>query len=174
MIDPSYFCPGCNTCLGCTCPPPGWEDERYEEAYERGYEACLSDGYDAHPLACWPCDEADAAMASDWLRLVTGAAVRGVDGRRFYGSNWFNVPGAYRRRGPYGHDPLRGEPCPEGYLAGWDDCGAGLPPAVSDPERHAVCAAALDDYEPVPDLDDALAGPVVPLEPADVDDALPF
>ena len=174
MIDNSYFCPGCNTLLGCTCPPPGYEEALYDEAYERGYEACQTDGYDNHPLACWPSNEAEAAMARDWVRLVSGGSICGTDGRRFYASNWFNVPGAYRYWGLYGHDPLRGEPCRDGYLAGWDDCGAGLPSAVSDPERYAACVAALDDYEPVPDLYDAFVGPTRAPVRADVEDGLPF
>ena len=41
----------------------------------------------------------------------------------------------------------------EGYLAGYDDAGCGLPSAVADPEAHARAEAALDAYEPVPEID---------------------
>ena len=162
----------CGSYYACRCRPDPDPDALYDEAYDRGYDACLEGGYDNHPLACWPSDAAEAALARDWRRLATGGSVVGTDGRRFYGSNWFNVPGAWRHWGPYGHSPLRGEPCPEGYLQGFDDAGAGLPSAVADPERHAACAAALDAYEEPPDLYDEALGPGP--APSEVESSLPF
>ena len=157
-IDNASFCPDCNR-LSCACPPPPDEDDFYAEHYAYGYDACLADGYDNHPLACWPTGEAEAAVARDWLRLVTGGSVRGIDGKPFCRSAWFHSPTRWRDRGIYGYDALRSFPWPEATLAGWDDCGAGLPSAVDEPERYAVCAAALDRYEPVPDLHDDPLGP---------------
>ncbi|WP_281253030.1 hypothetical protein [Rubrivirga marina] len=43
---------------------------------------------------------------------------------------------------------------------------------VDDPERHALCAEALDSYEPAPDLYDERLGPWP--APAEVDDWLLF
>lgn len=43
MIDPTYFCPGCNL-IRCACPPSGYEEHVADEAYRRGYEACVADG----------------------------------------------------------------------------------------------------------------------------------
>lgn len=163
MIDPTCFCPGCNTLFGCTCPPPGYEDSLSEEAYQRGYEACEADGYDNHPLNVWPTDDGEAALARDWRHLCTGGTIADTTGRRLYSSNVFH----YSRRTwpwPYRYNPLRAEPDPEAYLMGWDDCGAGLPSAVRDPDEHAIHAAALDACEPwaleqLPDIYDGPDGP---------------
>lgn len=163
MIDPTHFCPGCNR-VRCTCPPPGYEDHLADEAYRRGYEACVAGGYGEHPLF-WPVvtDEAEAALARDWRRLCTGGTISATDGRRVYGSHVFN---AWPRPWPwpYRGNPLTGEPEPESYLAGWDDAGAGMPSAVDEPEAHAVHAAALDACEPWalrrrPDVSDVPFGP---------------
>ena len=159
---PTDFCPGCNR-TRCACPPPGYEDYLYAEAYQRGYDACEADGYDEHPLNVWPADEAEAALARDWRRLCTGGHVTSTEGRRIYGSTVFNArprPWPW----PYLYNPLAGERDTEAYLAGWDDCGAGLPSAVRDPEEHAVHAAAIDACEPWaleqrPDVYDGPLGP---------------
>ncbi|HIF20706.1 MAG TPA: hypothetical protein EYQ27_02085 [Gemmatimonadetes bacterium] len=163
MIDPTYFCPGC-TRVRCACPPPGYEDHAADEAYQRGYAACVTDGYGEHPLF-WPVasGEAEAALALDWRRLCTGGTLTDTDGCRVYGSTVFNArprPWPW----PYRSNPLTGEPDPETYLVGWDDAGAGLPSAVDDPEAHAVHAAALDACEPwalcrQPDLSGVPLGP---------------
>ena len=113
-----------------------------------------------------------AAVARDWRRLVSGQSIVGIDGRRFYGSHWSNAPRAWANRGLYGLDPFRREPCSEGYLAGFEDAMAGLPSAVADPDRHRAFAAALDAYEPEPDLYDETLGPWP--APAEVDSDLPF
>ena len=155
LPGPGDFCPGCNRLL-CRCRPEPDPDALYDEAYDRGYDACLQDGYDNHPLATWPSDEAEAAMANDWVRLVSGGSLVGIDGRRFYGSNWFNVPGAWRHWGPYGRDPFRGEPCPEGYLAGFDDAGAGRAPVTT-------CSEERDGAAPVP----STSAPRFPLQGAE-------
>ena len=157
-IDNASFCPDCNR-LSCACPPPLDEDALYAEHYAYGYDACLADGYDNHPFACWPADEAEAAMARDWLRLVTGGSVRGVDGKPFYASHWFRSRTRWRDRGIYGYDSLRSTPWPEATLVGWDDAGAGLPSAVDEPEHYAICAAALDRYERTLDLSSEMLAP---------------
>ena len=154
----------CRSYYACYCRPEPDPQDLFDEAYERGYDACLTDGADDHPLACWPENHVDSVV--------------GIDGRRFYGSNWFSVPRAWRLRGLYGLDPFRREPCPEGYVAGFEDAMCGLPSAVADPERHRACAAALDAYEPEPDrcrsvdLYDRPLGPW-PV-PTEVEDWLPF
>lgn len=162
----------CGSYYACRCVPEPDPEDLYDDAYERGYDACHADGPDDHPLACWPTDEAEAALARDWRRLVTGDFIVGIDGRRFYGSSWFNVRRAWALWGLYGIDPFRREPCPDGYLAGFEDAMAGLPSAVVDPVRHRICAAALDAYQPEPDLYDRPLGPWP--EPAAVDDSMPF
>ena len=162
----------CGSYYACYCGPEPNPEDTFDEAYERGYQACADDGPDDHPLACWPENYVDAAVARDWRRLVSGRSVVGVDGRRFYGSNWFNVPRAWRLRGLYGLDPFRREPCPEGFLAGFEDAMAGLPSAVAAPDRHRACAAALDAYEPGPVLYDRPIGPVP--APTEGEDRLPF
>ena len=149
-IDPSSFCPGCYR-LTCACSPPLNEEALYDEHYARGYEACQTDGYDNHPLACRASNEPDAALARDWMRLVSGGSLLGIDGKRFYGSHWFRSPTRGRDRGLFGHHPLRDDLWPEATLAGWDDAGAGLSSAVDEPERHAICAAQLNDYEQILD-----------------------
>ena len=149
----------CGSYGACRCQPEPDPEVLYDEAYERGYDACEADGPDAHPLACWPSDEPEAAMARDWRRLASGGSIIGVDGRRFYGSNWFNVHGAWRLRGCYGSNPFRGEPCPEAYLQGFEDAACGLSSAVRAPEHHRLFAEALDAYEPEPVLYDEPIGP---------------
>lgn len=174
----SYSLPGygdvcpCGSYGPCRCPPEPDPEVLFDEAYERGYDACLSNGPDDHPFACSPTDPASAAVARDWRRLASGYSVVGVDGRRFYGSTWFNAPRAWALLGLYGFDPFRGEPCPGGYLAGFEDAMAGLPSAVADPDRHRAFAAALDAYEPEPDLYDRPLGPWP--APVEVDSDLPF
>jgi len=50
MIDPSYYCPGCNR-LHCACPS-AWEDDALAEAaYDAGYEAGQADGPEERPTA---------------------------------------------------------------------------------------------------------------------------
>ena len=161
----------CGSYGPCHCPPEPDPEILYQEAYERGYDACLADGPDNHPLACWPDDPVSAAVARDWRRLVSGQSIVGIDGRRFYGSHWFNVTRAWATRGLYGLDPFRREPSPADYLAGFEDAMAGLPSAVADPERHRICAAALDAYEPAPVLYDE---PIGPWPEADTEDWMPF
>ncbi|WP_412062116.1 hypothetical protein [Rubrivirga sp. IMCC45206] len=162
----------CGSYYACRCQPEPDPDVLFDEAYQRGHDACMSDGADNHPLACWPSTPADAALARDWRRLVAGHSIVGIDGRRFYSSHWFNVLRPWQHRGLYGFDPFRREPCPEGYLAGFEDAMAGLPSAVDDPERHRAFAAALDAYEPEPVLYDWPIGPMP--APAEDDDWMPF
>ena len=174
----SYNLPGygdiclCGSDGPCRCLPDPDPEVLYQEAYERGYDACLSDGPDNHPLACWPGDPVSAAVARDWRRLASGQSIVGIDGRRFYGSHWFNAPRAWSLRGLYGLDPFHREPYPADFLAGFEDAMAGLPSAVTDPERHRVCAAALAVYEPAPAFYDRTIGPVS--APTEVDSDLPF
>jgi len=162
----------CGSYGACRCQPEPDPDILFDEAYERGYDACQADGPDNHPLACWPSNHLDVAVARDWRRLVSGGSIVGIDGRRFYGSHWFNAPRAWALRGLYGLDPFRREPCPEGYLLGFEDAACGLPNAVCDPERHRLFAAALEAYEPTPDLYNEPPGPWP--EPDPVEGWLPF
>lgn len=174
MIDPTYFCPGCNTCLGCTCPPPGYEDALWEEAYERGYEACQADGYGEHPLY-WVSvtDEAEAALCRDWRHLCMGGSLTDTRGQRFYGSNVFN---AWPKRWPwpFRSNPLTGEIDPEAYLMGWDDAGTGLPSVVSDPDAYAVSVRCLEEWGFLADLYRDPIGPLEVEERCGNEDWLPF
>ena len=174
----NYTLPGygdmclCGSYGACRCQPEPDPDTLFDEAYERGFAAFADEGPDNHPLACWPENDVDAAVARDWRRLVAGQSIVGVDGRRFYGSHWFNVPRPWQLRGLYGFDPFRREPCPEAFLLGFESAMAGLPSAVGDPERHRACAAALEAYEPEPVLYDWPIGPMP--APVESDDWLPF
>ncbi len=166
----SNYCPGCNEYLGCHCGQiEAAYEARRDASYEAGYEACLADSYDERPMTEWV------------YRSGTRHTVEtGPDGRRrvvrhtvpvyFAELTWrrYNrTEAAYRAwfERTYGHDL-------DEYLAGYDDAGAGLPSAVDDPERYRLCAEALDDYEPAPDLYDERLGPWP--APAEVEDWLPF
>ena len=147
MYGPGDFCHGCNRLL-CRClPEPSatgdrWPEVFYQEAYEAGYDACLADGYSERPM-------------TEWVYLTGLRATWDAEARRFvhhmvplrfaeltwrthHASAW-----AYSRwfERQYGYDL-------EAYLAGYDDAGAGLPSALSDPEAHAQAEAALDAYLP--------------------------
>ncbi|MEL6615215.1 MAG: hypothetical protein AAFQ43_05730 [Bacteroidota bacterium] len=177
---PSDYCAGCNR-IRCQCPPPGYEEHVRDEAYERGYSACLADGYSEHPLYWMSVSsEAEAALARVWRHLCTGGRIIDTNGRRVYGSHVF---GARPRPWPwpFRSNPLTSEPDPESFLEGWDDAGAGMPSAIQDPDAHAVHAKALDDYEPwalhrQPDISDIPFGPwPAPSEDVLVDEYdLPF
>ena len=62
----------------------------------------------------------------------------------------------------------------EGYLAGYDDAGAGLPSAVCDERAHARAEAALDAYEPMPDLEEEPEPIQSSPEAVGADDWMPF
>lgn len=58
LCDPTDYCPGCNTFVGCRCPPADYEDALYEAAYVLGYGHGLADGPENRPTRCW-LEEAD-------------------------------------------------------------------------------------------------------------------
>ena len=150
--------------LVCRCAPEPDPEDLFEEAYQRGYDACEADGYGNHPLY-WPSVStgAEDALARNWRRLCMGGTITDTKGRKVYSSNVFNArprPWPW----PFRYNPLLGEQDAESFLMGWDDAGAGLPSAVRDPEAHAVHAAAMDACEPwalyrQPDLSDTPLGP---------------
>ena len=166
----SNYCPGCGDYLSCRCGQVEAAHAAHrDDSYTAGYDAAQADGYDQRPMAEW-------VYRSD----VRHTYEDGPDGRRrlvrrrvpvyFAELTWrrYNATeGAYRRwfEREYVWDL-------ESYLEGYDDAGAGLPSAVGDPERHRLCAEALDAYEPEPDLYDRPLGPWP--APAPVEDGMPF
>jgi len=159
----------CGSYYACRCAPEPNDDAYYEASYEAGYDHCLADGYDEGPLTEW------VYRSGYRIRYVPDAdgrrqAVHVMTPLRFAELTWRHGHASeaayavwFERQ--YGFDLAS-------YLAGYDDAGAGLPSAVSDPDRHAACAEALDACEPPPDLSDERLGPW----PArvEVDDWLPF
>lgn len=167
----SNYCPGgCGEYLGCRCGQIEAAYEAHSEAsYTAGYEACLADGYDERPMTEWVyrsgtrhVHEAGPDGRPRLVRLMVPVYFAELTWRRYNASEtvyrlWFERT--------YGYDL-------EDYLAGYDDKGAGLPSAVEDPERHRLCAEALDALEPEPDLFDRPLGSS--LAPAPLEDWLPF
>ncbi|PAP76367.1 hypothetical protein [Rubrivirga marina] len=171
----SYNLPGygdaclCGSYGPCRCPPEPDADAYHQASYEAGYGHCTADGYDERPL-------------TEWV-YRTGYRVRydrGPDGRprathvmtalRFAAFTWRHGHRSEAAYSVWFERQYRFDLA--SYLMGYDDAGAGLPSAVDDPERHRLCAEALDAYEPMPDLYDERLGPWP--APAEVDDGLPF
>ena len=159
----------CGAYYGCRCPPEPDPDAYYEASYEAGYDHCLADGYSERPLTEWVYRtgyrvryERDADGRQRAVHVMTALRFAEFTWRHRHGSEaayavWFERQ--------YGFDLAA-------YLAGYDDAGAGLPSAVADPDRHALCAEALDGYAPAPDLYDERLGPWPAV--AGVDPWLPF
>ena len=55
--EPSDYCPGCNTRLGCVCPSAAYEDAVLEAAFDLGLDHGAADGTENRPTRRW-CDEA--------------------------------------------------------------------------------------------------------------------
>ena len=171
MPGPGDFCHGCNRLL-CRClPEPSAAGDRrldahFEASYEAGYDACLADGYSERPMTEWI-----YRMGS---RCVWDAAARRLVHHmvplRFAELTWRHSHASvwsYSRwfERQYGLDL-------DGYLAGFDDAGCGLPSAVRDPDAHAWAERALDAYGAV--LHDFPAPVECLVAQGDVDDGLPF
>ena len=143
MPGPGDFCHGCNR-LVCRCLPEPDVHYIFEASYQAGYEACLADGYSERPLTEWVyLTGSRCRWDATEKRLVHHMAplrFAELTWRHRHASVW-----AYGRwfERQYGSDL-------DGYLAGYDDAGAGLPSAIADPEAHARAEAALDGHEPVP------------------------
>ena len=156
----------CGSYYGCRCQPEPDVDPHYEDSYQAGYEACLADGYAERPMTEWVYATWHRGRWSTDARRVVYAMTT----VRFGELTWrhqhadADAYGRWFERG-YGHDL-------ESYLAGYDDAGAGLPSAASDPERHRIYAEALDASEPEPVLYDWPIGPVP--APDETGDWLPF
>ena len=56
--DPSDYCPGCNTRLGCICPCEAHEDAALEASYTLGLDHGATDGSENRPTRDW-CTDAD-------------------------------------------------------------------------------------------------------------------
>ena len=164
LLGPGDQCV-CGAYHGCRCRPEPEFDRHWQGSYQAGYEACEADGYSERPLAEWVYRTFHRARWCPTERRVVYA----MTAERYGELTWrrhHRTEAAYARwfERQYGFDL-------GAYLAGYDDAGAGLPSAVADPERHALLAAALDAYEPMPDLYEE---PVGPWSLADVEDGLPF
>ena len=64
--EPSDYCPGCNTRLGCICPPPDHEDAALEASYTLGLDHGAADGSENRPTRDWCTDanlDADEYLA---------------------------------------------------------------------------------------------------------------
>jgi hypothetical protein len=173
MPGPGDFCHGCNRLL-CRCQPePSAASERridayFEASYEAGHEACLEGGYSERPMTEWVYRTGSRAVwdaEAKCLRyFMTPLRFAELTWRHRHASVW-----AYGRwfERLFGFDL-------EGYLAGFDDAGAGLPSAVCDERVHARAEAALDAYGPVLDLD-AKPEPIQSSpQGVEVDDWMPF
>ena len=162
MPGPGDFCHGCNRLL-CRCLPEPDPEAYYEVAYQAGYYACLADGYAERPMTEWIYVTGQRtgwdAEAGRLRHHMTPLRFAEWTWRHRHPSRW-----AYARW----FERLHGLDL-EGYLAGFDDAGAGLPSAVCDPEHHARCVVAVDAGEPLPEPDPAS----VLVTPED-DDGLPF
>ena len=172
MPGPGDFCHGCNRLL-CRCQPEPDFDAHFEASYQAGYEACLADGYCERPLTEWVYRTGSRVMWDAEMRCLR----HHMTPLRFAELTWRHRHASARAYGrwferQYGLDL-------EGYLAGFDDAGAGLPSAVCDESAHAHAEAALDAYcpphsggAPVPDLD---AEPIQSSpQVVEVDDWMPF
>jgi len=166
----SNYCPGCNEYCRCRCGQiEAAHTAHRDESYAAGYEACLADGYCERPMTEWVyrsgtrhVHEAGPDGRRRLVRLMVPVYFAELTWRRYN-----RTETAYRLwfERTYGYDLAD-------YLAGYDDAGAGLPSAVEDPERHRLCAEALDALEPEPDLYDRPLGPWP--APAPVEEWLPF
>ncbi len=56
--EPSDYCPGCNTRLGCICPSATHEDAVLEASYALGLDHGAADGFENRPTRRW-CADAD-------------------------------------------------------------------------------------------------------------------
>ena len=64
--EPSDYCPGCNTRLGCICPSPEHEDAELEASYTLGLDHGAADGSENRPTRDWCIDaglDADEYLA---------------------------------------------------------------------------------------------------------------
>ena len=64
--EPADYCPGCNTRLGCICPPPDHEDAALEASYTLGLDHGAADGFENRPTRDWCIDanlDADEYLA---------------------------------------------------------------------------------------------------------------
>ena len=168
---PGDVCHGCNRLL-CRCQPEPDVDAHHEASYRAGYEACIADGYSERPMTEWIYRTGSrTAWDAEAKRLrphMTPLRFAEITWRHHHASAW-----AYARwfERLYGFDL-------EGYLAGYDDAGAGLPPdrvrgrlsAVCDERAGARAETALDLYEPIPDIESIPSPP----EPVGADDGMPF
>ena len=163
LPGPGDFCHGCNRLL-CRCQPEPDVDAHFEASYQAGYEACLADGYGSRPMTGW--------VYRTGSRTVWDAEAKCLRHHmtplRFAELTWrthHTSVCAYGRwfERLYGYDL-------EGYLAGFDDAGAGLPSAVCDERAHARAEAALDLYAPIPDVESIPSPP----EAVGADDGMPF
>ena len=163
LPGPGDFCHGCNRLL-CRCLPEPDVDAHHEASYQAGYEACLADGYCERPMTEWIYPTGQRATwdaEAKCLRYrMTPLRFAELTWRHHHASAW-----AYARwfERLYGFDL-------EGYLAGYDDAGAGLPSAVCDERAHARAEAALDLYAPIPDIESIQSPP----ETVGADDWMPF
>ena len=174
MPGPGDFCHGCNRLL-CRCQPEPDVDAHFEASYQAGYEACLADGYSERPLTEWVYRTGSRVTWDAEMRCLrhhmTPLRFAELTWRHRHASAW-----AYGRwfERQYGYDL-------EGYLAGFDDAGAGLPSAIYDERAHARAEAALNAYCPphpggaaVPDFDEE-PEPIQPSpEAVGADDWMPF
>ena len=169
MPGPGDFCHGCNRLL-CRCLPEPDHDAHDGASYQAGYAACLADGYSERPMTEWiyPTGSLavwDANAKSKCLRYV-------MTPLRFAELTWRHRHASAQGYGRwfgrlYGFDL-------EAYLAGFDDAGAGLPSAVCDERAHARVEAALDSYEPMPNLDEEPEPIQSSPQVVEVDDWMPF
>jgi hypothetical protein len=53
VCDPTDYCPGCDTRLGCVCPTAAYEDAVLEAAYTLGLDHGSADGPDDRPTRDW-------------------------------------------------------------------------------------------------------------------------
>ena len=51
--EPSDYCPGCNTRLGCVCPSAAYEDAVLEAAFDLGLDHGAADGTENRPTRSW-------------------------------------------------------------------------------------------------------------------------
>ena len=167
MPGPGDFCHGCNRLL-CRCQPEADHDAHFEASYQAGYEACRADGYSERPMTEWVYRTGSHAMwdaeAKCLRHHMTPLHLKELTWRHRHVSacaygRWFEQL--------YGFDL-------EGYLAGFDDAGAGLPSAVCDEQAHARAEAALDAYEPMPNLDEEPEPIQSSPQVVEVDDWMPF
>lgn len=156
----------CGSYYGCHCPPEPDVDGYLDASYVAGFDACAADGYDDRPLAEYIYKTYHRVRWSTAERRLVYA----MTDERFAEFTWRHahrdgVAYAWWFGREHGHDLSE-------YLAGYDDCGAGLPCAVREPEQHRLYAEALDALADEPDLYDEPLGPWP--SSAEVEDWLPF